>query len=233
MALFDFAVSRESRRGESVARSVTTPRAARRAFGLAFVATLALSAAGCTWLDNLLASIPTFNFLREAPFFDPYEAPRPLPENVVPFAAPGGPAPPPLAPTEAALTAFGDAVGPNPLPADSAVLARGQELYDRFCMVCHGPTGAGNGPVVFQPGRDEPGTRFPMGPSLQVPSAVQRTDGYLYGVIRVGRGLMPPYGDKITDLDRWAVVHYVRQLQQAAAGGSPAAAQGAATDQTQ
>jgi mono/diheme cytochrome c family protein len=207
------------------------PPAARRALAAAAVALLSLSAAGCTWLDNLLASIPTFSFLREAPAFDPYEAPRTLPQNAVPFAAPGGVAPPPLQPTEAALTAFGAAVGPNPVPADSAVLARGQELYLRFCMVCHGPTGAGNGPVVFQPGRDEPGTRFPMGPSLQVPSAVQRTDGYIYGIIRVGRGLMPPYGDKIPDLERWYVVHYVRQLQQAA-GAAPAAAPGAAAGQT-
>jgi len=233
LAPFDFAMSRGSRRGEPVGRSGATPRAARRAFGLAVVVAAALSAAGCTQLDNLLASIPTFNFLRDAPFFDPYEAPRPLPENAVPFSAPGGVAPPPLANTEAALTAFGNAVGPNPLPADSAVLARGQELFLRFCMVCHGPTGAGNGPVVFKPGQDQPGTRFPLGPSLLVPSAVQRTDGYLYGIIRVGRGLMPPYGDKISDLDRWAVVHYLRQLQQAAAGGSPAGAPGAAAGQTQ
>lgn len=233
MARFDFAMDRASRRAEPDARSMTTPRAARRVLRVAVVAAAALSAAGCTRLDNLLASIPAFNFMREAPFFDPYEAPRPLPANVVPYAAPGGVAPPPLERTEQALTAFGEAVGPNPLPLDSAVLARGQVLYDRFCMVCHGTNGEGNGPVVFKPGQDQPGTRFPMGPSLLVPSAVQRTDGYLYGIIRVGRGLMPPYGDKITDLDRWAVVHYVRQLQQAAASGSSAAAPGAAAGQTQ
>jgi len=206
-------------------------RAGRRTLAAAVVAMLALSAAGCTELDNFLASIPIFSSMREAPAFDPYEAPRTPPPNAVSFAAPGGAAPPALQPTEAALTAFGAAVGPNPVPADSAVLARGQELYLRFCMVCHGPTGAGNGPVVFQPGRDEPGTRFPMGPSLLTPKAVQFTDGYLYGIIRVGRGLMPPYGDKIPDLERWYVVHYVRQLQQAA-GAAPAAAPGAAAGQT-
>lgn len=220
------------KRGEGVV-AAAGPRAARRGFALAVVATLTLSAAGCTWLDNLLASIPTFSFMREAPSFDPYEAPRPLPANAIPFSAPGGAPLPPLAPTEAALTAFGNAVGPNPLPADSAVLARGQQLYATFCFVCHGPSGRGDGPVIFRPGQDEPGSRFPLSRNLLDPVTVQRTDGYLYGIIRVGRGLMPPYGDKITDLDRWAVVHYLRQLQQSAAGAAPAAAPGAAAGQTQ
>ncbi len=43
----------------------------------------------------------------------------------------------------------------------------------------------------------------------------QRSDGYIYAVIRHGRGVMPRYGDKIRDpMDRWRVVRYVRQLQQ-------------------
>ncbi|HYR11834.1 MAG TPA: hypothetical protein VEQ60_28880, partial [Longimicrobium sp.] len=42
--------------------------------------------------------------------------------------------------------------------------------------------------------------------------------------IDVGRNLMPPYGTRITHLDRWAIVHYVRQLQGGAAQAVPAAA---------
>ena len=51
------------------------------------------------------------------------------------------------------------------------------------------------------------------------------TDGYLYSIIRYGRGLMPKYGDKLPDqADRWAIVNHVRGLQaaapaQAATGG--------------
>jgi mono/diheme cytochrome c family protein len=45
------------------------------------------------------------------------------------------------------------------------------------------------------------------------------TDQYLYGMIRVGRGLMPEYGSRITHFDRWAIVTYVRQLQADANGG--------------
>ena len=39
------------------------------------------------------------------------------------------------------------------------------------------------------------------------------SDPYLYAMIRVGRGLMPEYGSRITHFDRWHVVNYVRQLQ--------------------
>jgi prenyltransferase beta subunit len=35
-------------------------------------------------------------------------------------------------------------------------------------------------------------------------------------MIRVGRGLMPSYGARITHFDRWHVVNYVRQLQRSA-----------------
>ena len=42
-------------------------------------------------------------------------------------------------------------------------------------------------------------------------------DGYIYSLIRYGRGVMPMYGDKVTEpADRWAIVNYVRQLQAAA-----------------
>ena len=44
-----------------------------------------------------------------------------------------------------------------------------------------------------------------------------RTDGYLYGMIRNGRGLMPNYV-RIEDADRWDVVNYVRALQGSIAG---------------
>ena len=50
------------------------------------------------------------------------------------------------------------------------------------------------------------------------------SDGYLYSIIRYGRGVMPRYGDKVFRTeDRWAIVNYVRKLQRDAAPPSPAA----------
>jgi hypothetical protein len=53
-------------------------------------------------------------------------------------------------------------------------------------------------------------------PSLMTASARDRSDGYLYSIIRYGRGVMFRYGDKIPrPADRWAIVNYVRTLQAA------------------
>lgn len=194
---------------------------ARRLVGLLAVAVLALGAGACTALDDVLASIPVFSTLRQAPSFGPYTAPRNPPANAVAFKAPfGAPGEAPLAPTDAALRAFGDTAR-NPFPMSEAVLAAGELAYHTHCYVCHGADGRGKGPVT---GPD----RFPMQQSLVDPLTVGRSDGYIYGMIRVARsGLMPAYGGRISHDDRWFIVNYVRQLQQeaqAAGSAQPAAA---------
>lgn len=90
--------------------------------------------------------------------------------------------------------------------------ARGDTLYHTFCAVCHGSTGDGKGPVSPKLGG---------APSLLSSRATAFSDGYLYSIIRYGRGNMPRYGDKIyAPVDRWAVVNYIRQLQAQGASAS-------------
>ena len=86
-------------------------------------------------------------------------------------------------------------------------LARGKQVYERVCIVCHGPDGAGTTGYIFEvfPAM----AVYPLGGE----TAMGRSDGYIYGMIRVGRGLMPAYGHQIGHYDRWHVVNYVRQLQ--------------------
>jgi mono/diheme cytochrome c family protein len=142
-----------------------------------------------------------------------------MPPGAVPFSSPVGEALPPLVPTVQALDAY--AAGPfgvNPLPAgDAEVLATGRAMYERYCFVCHGTAGTGDGPVVG------PEKFPPLVTNLTLPLSVGRSDGYIYAVVRAGRGLMPPYGQRMTEHERWAVVHYVRDLQRQS-GASPAAA---------
>jgi hypothetical protein len=57
-----------------------------------------------------------------------------------------------------------------------------------------------------------------------LPATVARTDGYLYAIIRAGRGLMPSYGPRTSHRERWAIVNYDRQLQGASGAASPAPA---------
>lgn len=190
---------------------------ARRLVRLVAVAAVALSAGACTALDDILASIPVFSTLRTAPSFAPYTAPRNPPANAVAFKAPfGAPGEGPITPTDAGLRAFGD-TAKNPFPMSEEVLAAGATAYRTHCYVCHGAEGRGDGPVT---GPD----RFPMRQSLVEPLTAGRSDGYIYGIIRVGRsGLMPPYGARIPHDERWFIVNYVRYLQQQARGAAGAA----------
>jgi mono/diheme cytochrome c family protein len=183
----------------------------------ATVAAALVLAAGCTEIDNALSSVPAFSFMRASPGFGPYENPRPAPPGAVPYQAPLGDVLPPLEGTQQALEAF--AAGPhgrNPFAHDDpGMLEIGRIMYERHCAVCHGVTGLGDGPIV------RPGV-FPLAPNLVQGPAQTQSDGYLYAIIRAGRGLMPAYGGRISHEERWAIVNYMRALQ--GGGTAPTAA---------
>ena len=91
----------------------------------------------------------------------------------------------------------------NPTPASDSSLANGRKYFQINCAVCHGDRAMGDGPA----------TKFGMpGINLTMDITKARTDGYIFGMIRNGRGLMPPY-NRIEELDRWDVVNYLRGLQ--------------------
>jgi len=199
---------------------------------LTTVKRLALAALACTvlpactdWagydLDVASGKVPQLANMRRSVIPDPYAMPRLPAPHSIPSANPMGDVP------ERFSSAKLDSVAPtlaNPYAggAPQAVLARGAAMYATNCMVCHGAQGAGNGPVA-QPAQGAGGKsfgRFPAAPAINGAQTAGRSDGYIYGVIAAGRGLMPPYGERVPHLDRWAVVEYVRTLQ-AAAGAAP------------
>jgi mono/diheme cytochrome c family protein len=189
------------------------------------VCALALvTASGCKPMDDALVFV-FGRSMRDQRSFDPYENTRPAPPNSVAFAAGNYPAAegevnvgqpegvdiPPFTQLDLGVPGIG---GPaiqglvNPTnPTDPASLARGQEMYDRVCVVCHGPTGVGTGANIA--------AFHPVLPAynLSGPQVAAYSDAYIYAMIRVGRGLMPEYGSRISHFDRWHIVNYVRQLQ--------------------
>lgn len=181
---------------------------------------LLLAGAGCTPLDNVMVGI-FGRSMRDQASFDPYEDPLNAPEGSVSFSSGNFPArigevnvgrperlenvPPPF--TQLDLINQADVVVnlPNPVPATAASVDRGQELFLRFCAPCHGPAADGVSGYIIPVG-------FPPWP-LVSDRVRAFTDGYIYGMIRMGRGIMPSYGHRISHFDRWNVVNYLRVLQ--------------------
>ncbi len=93
-----------------------------------------------------------------------------------------------------------------PMKVDRPLLERGRERYDIFCAACHGRTGEGNGMVVQR--------GFPTPPSYHIDRLKDAPAGYFYNVITNGFGRMYGYASEIEPRDRWAIVAYVRALQQ-------------------
>jgi mono/diheme cytochrome c family protein len=96
----------------------------------------------------------------------------------------------------------------NPIKGDMSevVLAVGQKYFETQCMVCHGPRGAGDGPVA------------PKFPAIKPPPMLSAkirgwTDERIYHTITVGQGLMGPYASHVPQAYRWQVVNYIRFLQ--------------------
>jgi mono/diheme cytochrome c family protein len=94
----------------------------------------------------------------------------------------------------------------NPLQPTQTVLRRGKEVYNTYCIVCHGAYGEGDGTVV---------PKFPRPPTLQSDKIRNYADGSIYHVVTMGQNLMPSYASQVSPGDRWATIHYLRALQRA------------------
>jgi len=177
-------------------------------------ALLLLGATGCDYYyndipspDDALHLVPWFDAMITSPAVYPYQR-ADLPRNTVPGTVPiTGSEGDWAAEFGSGNTTTADRLV-NPLKGQPAS-AVGDTLFHFNCAVCHGQAGAGDGPV---------GPRV-AAPSLLTDRARGFTDGYLYSIIRYGRGVMPSYGDRIRGAQRWEVVNYLRQLQAAAVPG--------------
>ena len=98
-----------------------------------------------------------------------------------------------------------------PAPAAQGDPKAGRELYNKWCVSCHGVGGKGDGPVAanlpVKPGNHADGTRM---------NAL--TDTYLFSIIKQGgqavqkSQMMPPWGTQLKDQQIWDVIAYVRSL---------------------
>ncbi len=95
----------------------------------------------------------------------------------------------------------------NPYRPTTENLAEGAALYRRYCFVCHGATGRGDGPVAG-------GALAPA--DLTSRLIQQRSDGYFYGVMRNGVRTMAQYHEMTEPRERWLIVLHLRELAEQA-----------------
>ena len=168
--------------------------------------TLTLTLAGCSW----------FTDFKEQPKIDPWDTPN---DSTPPRANPQGSVP--LYGTSAPefmyarnFTGLGAMSAlANPVPVTPASVDRGRKAYQVNCAACHGAGGAAmqTAPMF------KFGIYAPAIVGANAPAANTLSDGYLFGIIRNGRGLMPTY-NRIEESTRWDIVNYIRALQGKAPG---------------
>lgn len=100
-----------------------------------------------------------------------------------------------------------------PIQINERVLQRGQEKYEIYCATCHGLAGYGGGMINERAlERQEPQWIQPT--DYHTDQIRERPHGHLYNTISNGIRSMPAYGDKLPPKDRWAIVAYMRALQE-------------------
>lgn len=94
----------------------------------------------------------------------------------------------------------------NPLPITEPMLRRGQLMFNVFCANCHGQAGYGDGMIVRR--------GYPMAADFHTSRLRSLPDGHVFNVISEGYGKMPAYRSMLAPPDRWAIIAYLRVLQE-------------------
>lgn len=98
----------------------------------------------------------------------------------------------------------------------------GEVIYGKFCVHCHGATGAGDGKVAG---------KLPGPPPAYNGTLKNLPEGKIFHSITYGKGMMGQHASQLTAEERWKLVYYVQKLQgpKEAATDSTAKATAAAT----
>jgi mono/diheme cytochrome c family protein len=96
-------------------------------------------------------------------------------------------------------------VSANPIAATADSILAGSLIYQQHCAICHGPTGAGNGPQAAALNPRPADLRAHLAPGLH-------TDEQIFAWLTTGitNTAMPAFGDTLSAEQRWNVINYIR-----------------------
>lgn len=104
---------------------------------------------------------------------------------------------------------------PKQVKLDDQFIHRGQQRFNVYCAPCHGQDGSGNGMVNIR--ALELGGTWVAAGNLLDDDRRSRPVGKIFETISNGIRTMPRYGDQVPEMDRWAIVAYVKALQKTVA----------------
>ena len=102
-------------------------------------------------------------------------------------------------------SSFPNDIDEFPVPVTKELIDRGQERFNIYCIVCHGPVGNGDGMIVRR--------GFPKPPTYHDDRLRNAPVGHFFDVMTNGWGKMPSYAYQVQPADRWAIISYIRALQ--------------------
>ncbi len=157
-----------------------------------------------------IVKIDWLSFMEIQPSYASQEHPLPVPAQSIPV--------------EGAAYIHGAGAPENPVPADETSIARGAQLFEINCLMCHGPSGEGNGTIAAFLVKKKPA-------DLSSDLVQSKSDGSLFLTISNGifnpnntlfpgvefSGQMPPLNENLTVRERWDVVNFIRTLKAAEA----------------
>ena len=103
---------------------------------------------------------------------------------------------------------FGDVMPPEMggMSEDISVAQKGERVYARYCVSCHGIDGDGKGKMVKYP-------EFPAITAFWSEKYKNYPAGKIFRSIAEGQGNMPAFANKMTAREIWESVRWVIELQ--------------------
>ncbi len=102
----------------------------------------------------------------------------------------------------------------NPILGSDSVLSKARGNFEDNCLPCHGEEGKGDGPLsssLKTKPKDLTSSKELSG----------LTDGEIFWTITTGRDPMPAFDQKLTDEERWGLVHLLRRMSKTSPNTTP------------
>jgi len=96
----------------------------------------------------------------------------------------------------------------NPVKGDGRTVERGDKLFHKYCVACHGAEGTADGTLAKRLGYKPA--------NLSLERMEKLTDGEVYWKISKGRAPMPAFEAQLSSRERWDLVSFVRTLVKSA-----------------